>query len=250
MRRRVRPLGGLFVTGTDTGVGKTLVACAIARWCRQAGLDVGVMKPVATGGIRAPGHGRRWVSEDALALAEAAGVEDPPELINPVCFREPLAPWTAARRVGRRIRLTPLVRACDILRSRHAYVIVEGIGGLLVPVTPRQTVADLAAWLGLPLLVVARPGLGTLNHTLLTIEAIRARRLPLHGVVINVSRPPAATPVDRLAERTNPTILRRFVSVLGTLPFLPRVHARQETGLAQWLERALGARTLSALTGV
>ena len=241
----MRQARGIFVTGTDTGVGKTVVACALAAWCRQQGVDVGVMKPIATGGRRV---GRRWVSDDAAALARAAGVEDAWSLVNPVCFKEPLAPWTAARRAGVAIRLEEVVSAFRSLRERHEMVIVEGIGGLLVPLSARCSIGDLARQFRLPVLVVARPGLGTLNHTLLSLRYARALRLPIAGVALNEAEPPSRNLMARVAARTNPDILARFarVPVLGPLPFR---HAsmrsrRSPAALAEWAEEHLGRRML------
>jgi len=213
--KRVR---GIFVTGTDTGVGKTVVACALAAWCRRQGLDVGVMKPVATGGRRLEG---RWVSDDAVRLARAAGTDDPWTLVNPVCFREPLAPWTAALRRRAPIRVARILEAFQTLGKRHEFLVVEGVGGLLVPLTARTTVADLAVRLRLPVLLVARPGLGTLNHTLLSLQCLRNKRLRLIGILMNQSEPPPAGAMSRLASRTNPEILRRIARapMLGRLPF-------------------------------
>ena len=169
---------GVFVTGTDTGVGKTLVARALVRGLRSRGLDVGVMKPVETGaGAAGP--------LDARALREAAGVEDPLELVCPFALALPAAPTVAAEDEGRAIDLGVIGRAFATLASRHACMVVEGAGGLLVPVADGASMADLARALDLPLLVVARAGLGTINHTLLTLEAARARALRVAGVVIS-----------------------------------------------------------------
>jgi dethiobiotin synthetase len=172
---------GIFVTGTDTGAGKTLVACALVRGLRSLGLDVGVMKPVETG-VGAAGP------RDALALREAAGVDDPLELVCPFALALPAAPTVAAAAEGRRIDLEVIRRAFATLASRHGCVVVEGAGGLLVPVSDGASMADLARELGLPLLVVARASLGTINHTLLTLEAARTRGLRVAGVVISHSR--------------------------------------------------------------
>jgi dethiobiotin synthetase len=171
---------GIFVTGTDTGAGKTLVACALVRGLRSLGLDVGVMKPVETG-VGAAGP------RDALALREAAGVDDPLELVCPFALALPAAPTVAAAAEGRRIDLEVIRRAFATLASRHGCVVVEGAGGLLVPVSDGASMADLARELGLPLLVVARASLGTINHTLLTLEAARTRGLRVAGVVISHS---------------------------------------------------------------
>ena len=240
MRPRVR---GVFVTGTDTGVGKTAVACALAAWCRARGLDVGVMKPVATGGCP---------SSDAQHLAKCADAADDPALVNPVCYREPLAPLTAACRSGRPVAVGRIRRAFRQLAARHDVLIVEGIGGLLVPLTRRLTVADLARQIGLPLLVVARPDLGTLNHTLLTLAAARRERLRVCGVAINHAHPAPAEPLARLAQRTNPGILQGYAEVAGVLPFragllAPGRAARRR--LAAWAARGFGNSFLERLFG-
>jgi len=235
---------GIFVTGTDTGVGKTVIACALATWCRRRGHDVGVMKPVATGGQRLIDQGRaRWASDDAIQLARAAASRDPWAFINPVCFREPIAPWTAARRARVSIHLSMILAAFRALQARHDVMIVEGVGGLLVPLSARTTIADVAAHLRLPLLIVAKPGLGTLNHTLLTLHYAKQRGLPVLGVVLNESQPSPRDAMSRLAARTNPDILARAgkVSVLGPLPFRSKSEhpARWETTLGQWVAQQM-----------
>jgi dethiobiotin synthetase len=169
---------GVFVTGTDTGVGKTLVACALARALRARGLDVGVMKPAETGvGPAGP--------LDARALRAAAGVADELALVCPVQLALPAAPSVAAAHEGRPMELAAISRAFATLAARHDAMVVEGAGGLLVPLAEGVTMADLAARLGLPVLVVARAALGTINHTQLTLEALRHRGLPLAGVVVS-----------------------------------------------------------------
>ena len=243
---------GLFVTGTDTGVGKTVVACALAAWCRHTGVNVGVMKPIATGGrLISDGGRKRWVSDDAIRLAHAAGVDDPWSLINPVCFREPLAPWTAALRARRPIQLDRIIGAFHTLCARHEVLIVEGVGGLLVPLTARATLADLAKRFGLPLLIVARPDLGTLNHTLLSLQCAHDWDLPLTGVVINYARPPLRQAMGRLAQRTNPDILEQFsrTPILGQLPFhsaRANGHQSEET-LRRWVAKHLDPTVLERL---
>ena len=216
-RRRPR---GLFVTGTDTGVGKTLVAAALAAWCRRAGYDVGVMKPVASGGVRAPAHPDGWISSDIRLLADAAGVDDPESWLNPVCYREPLAPYPAACRTNRPVEWPRVDRAFHALAARHSWLIVEGIGGLLVPLSRRRTVADLIRRLDLPCVIVARRGLGTLNHTWLTVQQAQREGVRVVGVIVNGAER-SADSAARLAERTNPAILRAClpVPVLGVLPY-------------------------------
>ncbi len=244
---------GLFITGTDTGVGKTVVACAIAAWCHRQGVNVGVMKPIATGGELARVDGAsRMVSMDAVNLVRAAQTSDEMGLVNPVCFREPLAPWTAAQRARTPIRFTRVLAAFDTLRQRHEFVIVEGIGGLLVPLTARVTVADLAQRFKLPIVLITRPGLGTLNHTLLSLESLHRRHLALRGVIINYTVPASQDPMARLAEQTNGEILTRLMrgAWLGELPFhklLVRGEGSWDGG-ADWIEEGLGVQRLAQLT--
>ncbi len=173
---------GIFITGTDTGVGKTLVAAALARLLRDRGLNVGVMKPVTSGCIERNG---KLVSEDAELLAWGAGLAGVDADTAPYCLREPLAPSEAAGRDGVRIDLGRIAEAFERLAARHDYVIVEGAGGLMVPLVGGLLIADLAVQLKLPLLVVARPNLGTVNHTVLTCYAARQMGLAVAGVVIN-----------------------------------------------------------------
>jgi len=208
----------LFITGTDTEVGKTVVAAGLAAWCRTQGIDVGVMKPIATGGRRHGANG--WVSADARRLAQAAGVADPWRLITPLCYEDPLAPYAAALRTRRPMKWQAVRHAFQALSRRHQFVIVEGIGGLLVPLTRRHTVVDLIRMLDLPVLIVSRLRLGTLNHTLLTVEHARRAGLDVRGVVLNAAEPPADEPAARLAERTNPPVLKACLSVplVGRLP--------------------------------
>lgn len=201
---------GIFITGTDTGVGKTYVGACIAAALRGKGIDVGVMKPAETGCRLRRGEP---VPADALVLMRAAGIADPLELVNPFRFLAPLAPLVAAERDGKRLRLRTIVTAYRELEQRHEFMIVEGAGGVLVPLTADKSYRDLAALLGLPVLIVARPGLGTINHTLLTIEALRRKNIPLAGIVINYVAPRSSG----LAERTNPAVIERLsgVPILG-----------------------------------
>jgi dethiobiotin synthetase len=210
-----------LVTGTDTGVGKTFVSGGIAAALARRGIDVGVMKPFATGARRVDG---RLVSEDAEFLRRASGVTDPLELINPSCLRPPLAPAMAAKVAGKKIDLKAVGEAWVKLTNLHSTMVVEGVGGLLVPLLTGLTVADLARRWKLPLVIVTRPSLGTINHTKLTVLAARTHRLRILGLVINSavrSRP-------GLAERLNPAALvaETGVPLLGEVPFLARGRIR------------------------
>ncbi|MBI2933236.1 MAG: dethiobiotin synthase [Planctomycetes bacterium] len=209
-----------FVTGTDTGVGKTVVAAGLAAAMKRRGIDVGVMKPVATGGRR---RGRAIVSDDAEFLKLAAGARDRRDLINPVCLEPALAPNMASRLAHRAIDLRVIWKAVETLKARHDVLVVEGVGGLMVPILDRFLVADLVRRLRLPLLIVTRPTLGTINHTALTVLAARHYGLDVLGLVVNAHRRIDAG----IAERLNPGVLESMcrVPVLGEVPFLGRLSA-------------------------
>ncbi|MBI4832684.1 MAG: dethiobiotin synthase, partial [Candidatus Lindowbacteria bacterium] len=216
----------IFITGTDTEIGKTVVAAGLALAFRESGLDVGVMKPVATGCRSNENRDTPSVtslslfSEDVDYLMGACGCKDGRELVCPQMLREPLAPEVAAELEGVRIDVRKMTRAYKELRRRHDVLIVEGAGGLLVPVKKNYFMVDLVVAFSAPIIIVARPGLGTINHTLLTRELARAKKIDVAGIIINnfVERP-------SLAERTNPDVIRRYSGdqLLGIMPHLRRV---------------------------
>ncbi len=208
----------IFVTGTDTDVGKTVVAGALAGLFRAKGLDVGVMKPIQSGGLRENG---RLVSEDSRFLLKAAHADDDLALVNPYCLEPPLSPNVAASISGIDIDPVVIIRAFQELARRHDLVIVEGAGGLLVPIKDDFLMADLILALNLPIVVVARPNLGTINHSLLTLACARHMGIRPLGTVVNGYRSETAG----LAEKTSPAIIERLsgVPLLGILPYLPSV---------------------------
>lgn len=207
---------GLFITGTDTGVGKTVVSTAIARALTSFGMDVGIMKPIETGCFRR--NGRLRLS-DALYLKAAARVRDPLEMITPYAYRSPLAPRAASLLEGNEMNLETILQAYDQLRRRHSFMIVEGLGGLIVPLTAHADLPDLIRLFDLPVLLVARSGLGTLNHTLLTLRHGAGLGIRFLGVVFN-----RTAPAISLADKTNPVSLaeRTDVPLLGTLPYFKK----------------------------
>ncbi len=217
---------GLFVTGTDTGVGKTEVACALLRLARAAGIDAVGMKPAQSGATDDE-------PTDAERLRDACDRVEPFEAICPYVLGAPLAPAVAARLEGRTLSLARIVDAARALAARHAALVVEGAGGLLTPLTDRETFADLAVALGLPVLVVARAGLGTVNHTALTCEALRARDLAVHGVALD-----RCSPAADASEPFNRAEIERLTGarVLASLPFEPDA-ARRERLFAEELSR-------------
>src|SRR3954464_8582458 len=191
------PIPGLLITGTDTGIGKTLIAGAIAAHLRFQGLRVGVLKPAASGCVR---RREGLVSEDAEFLAHCADSPHPLDVIAPIRFAEPLAPAIAAERLKETIDWTPVQRSLDAIGRESDALIVEGVGGIMVPMDAKHTMLDVAQWLKFPAVVIARPGLGTINHTLLTVEALRRAGVDVAGVVVN--RSPAES--AGVAEETNP----------------------------------------------
>jgi dethiobiotin synthetase len=178
---------GVFVTGTDTGVGKTVAACALIHALRAAGERVVPMKPIAAGAIQ---RGGRWMNEDTLALIEAAGFGiDTAARVTPLLLREPMAPHIAAMREGQRIALAPLIAAFESSGAPGDFHVVEGVGGFMVPLDEGVDTADLAAALQLPVVLVVGMRLGCLSHALLTAQAIDATGLALAGWIANVLDP-------------------------------------------------------------
>ena len=215
---------GLFVTATDTDVGKTVIAGAIANYFLRQGARVAVSKPVATGCV----HRREgWVSEDAEFLASCADARYPLDVICPQRYREPLAPAVAAERAKEPLDWSAVQRSLDLMTRPNPtfpdapadVIIVEGVGGIRVPLDEDHTTLELARWLGLPAVIVARPSLGTINHTLLTIDALRRANVPITGVVVN--RYPAET--ASIAEESNPRAIEKYgkVPILAIVPNEP-----------------------------
>ena len=213
-KRQFTQARGLFVTGTDTGVGKTLVAGAIAGLLSNAGRDVGVFKPISTGCRR---QREGLVNADAEFLAHCSNSPFSLELINPIRYRDPLAPMVAAERAERPIEWDQLELAYKNVVEGSELVIVEGIGGVMVPIEKDYLVIDLMADMGLPVLIVAASRLGTINHTLLTIEMCRIRGIKLAGIVINGYQAEQA----HLAEESNARVISEVggVRILNVIPY-------------------------------
>lgn len=232
---------GVFVTGTDTGVGKTVVTAALARHLHYRGLDVGVMKPAETG-VDDPAR----PGADASLLQWAASSTDDPTLIAPYRLRAPLAPSLAAEAESIRIDLAHLVATARSLSNRHDFTLIEGAGGLMVPLAGGLLVADLVVQLGLPLLIVCRAGLGTINHTLLTVHAARTMGIPLAGFIINGMplQPDAAEAMapHHLASLASADLLGVLPRVEGSEQDKVEAMAKAIAGLPTlpWLHAALG----------
>jgi len=233
----------LFITGTDTGVGKTVVTAGLARALMVKGYDVGVMKPIATGGIKIPHPAPRTphlISPDLDFLIKATEINDPMKLMNPICLKPPLAPALATQVTGQRINLAKVFAAYQMLKRRHDIILVEGIGGLLVPlvVSPAKGginsanlirrdyyVLDLIKEMKLPVLVVSRPHLGTINHTLLTIRQAKAGGIKVLGFIMNYH----CRTEKGLAERHNAALIEELSGIphLGTISYVTHLRPKK-----------------------
>lgn len=197
----------LFIAGTDTGVGKTVVAGALVSALVSKGVKVGVMKPVSCGG-----------REDCEFLLECARLKEDFELVNPVALKHPLSPNVSAAIEKKKIDPNLIRAAFRQLEAKYDVIVIEGCGGLLVPITPNFFVIDLIDLLWARVLLVSRAGLGAINHSLLSLEALKTRGIKPLGVILNRSEPGR----PGLAEATNPKVISRFGGVpsLGVFPHL------------------------------
>jgi dethiobiotin synthetase len=225
---------GVFVTGTDTGVGKTLVSCALIHALRAHGVAAIPMKPVAAGAYQQDG---RWLNDDTEALMAAAGCDESlREDVTPILLREAMAPHIAARREGIAIDLVPVEAAFARLAARSPFVVVEGVGGFAVPLGKDLDTVDLARALGLPVILVVGIRLGCLNHAILTVQAIEASGLRLAGWIANCMDPAMAAAEENIAALEE----RIAAPLLGTVPHAPQVDARSMAShfdAAELLER-------------
>lgn len=204
-----------FITGTDTDSGKTYVGCLLLKALRQAGLEAAGFKPVCCGG-----------KEDVTALLEAGAPGLSEAEVNPVYFPQPLSPLVAGWMANEGFRMEAVLRGWEDLSGRFDHVIVEGAGGWEVPVTVRETMADVAVLLGLPVLVVVNNRLGALNHTILTVRAVRAKGLRCAAIVLNYPHDERDS-----ASISNPAALRE---IFPDLPLLEIMHGETEVALTDF----------------
>jgi dethiobiotin synthetase len=230
----IPPVKGVFVTGTDTDVGKTVIAAGLTAALRRRRVQAVYFKPMQSG---CPEEGGRLLPTDAAFARDLAGLTEPLELLTPITLRLPLAPGVAAAREGVAVDLGQIAAALHELAGRYDFFVIEGAGGLYVPLIGTSfLVLDLIRWLGLPLLVVARAGLGTINHTALTVMAAREQGIEVAGVVLN-----RGSQTPNLAEQTNPAV----IEALTDRPILSRVPEITN------LDQAAGREALlAALEGV
>ncbi len=233
---------GIFITGTDTGVGKTLVAAALALHLKRRGLSVGVMKPIETG--VSPAKERR---SDAARLRSIIESEESLGAIRPYTFPLPVAPLTAAQADGQTINLETIKKIYRLLSHRYDHLVMEGVGGVLVPITETTMVTDLIKQLRLPVVVVGRSGLGGINHALLTIEALRRKQIPVVALMLNQTQS-VRSEMLRIQECSTLDILRKYagVPVLGPLPYAPGLPGRFRSTVIR-LARSAALTTLAKL---
>lgn len=206
---------GFFITGTDTGVGKTVAAGVLLRAAAMLGIRACGMKPVETG---CSGNLDMPMPSDGTFLKNVSDMDEPINHIVPYCLKTPLSPMIAAEIEGITIEPKIIKNEFDRLARGYEAIIVEGIGGLLVPIKKDYSVLNMIRDFELPLIVVSRPSLGTINHTLLTVKYAIKEGLLVAGIIINYSRPPEGN----LAEETNEHALRALtdVPIIGTIPYL------------------------------
>lgn len=196
---------GVFISATGTGIGKTLISSAIVGLLRLKKIGCGVMKPVQCGG------------DDAQRLIRHAGVNDPIGLVNPFYSKYPYAPLVAFKKEKINFNKEKVISSFKALSRRHKFMVVEGAGGMLVPLADNYFIADLVLDLKLPLIIVASTALGTINHTLLTIEFAKKRKIKVLGIIFNNLSPRAG-----LAQKINPEVIRGIcrLPILGTIPYM------------------------------
>ena len=187
----------VFITGTDTGVGKTFVTLKLAKELILHGHKVGIMKPISCGPKG---------ENDALLFKKKLKLKDPLSTINPISLRSPLAPYVAAWVEGKSLNLKKIFSSFRKLKAKYDVLLVEGVGGAMVPIEKDYFVADLIAALAIPAIIVARAGLGTINHTLMTVEALRKRKITISGIVLNGYK-------GGLVEKTNPAAIHELTGI-------------------------------------
>lgn len=207
---------GYFITGTDTEVGKTVATAVLGLLFQKQKKKISVMKPIASGGL---GKDGKCISEDALFLKKILNLTEPLEMINPICLKHPLAPKVAAEYIGQDINISAIKSEyVDFQNRKLDYLLVEGVGGVMVPLKHDYLVLDMIKDFKFPVIIVARPNLGTINHTILTTSLLKQEQIPIAGIVFNYAKKQE----KGIAERTNPNEIKRLsgVRVLGEIPYI------------------------------
>ncbi|MGM0472357.1 MAG: dethiobiotin synthase [Bacillota bacterium] len=208
---------GIFVTGTDTDIGKTVITAGLVAALRQEGYDTGVMKPFQSGAIEGENELLAPDLEEVLAVTDLERTDY--ELMNPIRLKAPLAPSVAAKLAGEEIEIGEVESAYQQLQKEYQNLVVEGAGGLMVPLADDFLIPDLVKLLDLSIVIVARPNLGTINHTVLTVKMAENLGLEVAGIIINGLREDEMG----VAEETNPEVIAELtdVPILGVVPYVP-----------------------------
>ena len=222
---------GIFITGTDTGVGKTVISAALLTILRNKGIDAVPMKPIQTGCIKT---GAELIAPDLEFCLKMSGLsvsEKEKKLMLPYCFEKACSPHLASEQAGQKISINRITDSLHALKEKHQFIVVEGAGGILVPIDAEKTMLDLMTAMALPVVLVARPSLGTINHTLLSIHELRRANISVSGVIINESR--AASWGD--IESDNIKTIERMgeLQVIGHLPFLSDIDTMSQNHFAK-----------------
>ena len=202
-----------FITGTDTGVGKTTITAALAACIKKLGIDVGIMKPVATGIPQKSG----FKSSDVSILYHACGVDDSEDLVNPIFMPIPSSPYDASKMLDLKFDREIIFEKYEKLKHKHKMLLVEGIGGIMTPLSKDYFVADMIKNMNLEAIIVTRSTLGTLNHTMMTVNACHDYEIPINGIIIN-NYDERGDP----AEKNSPSTIHEItnIPILGIVPFV------------------------------
>ena len=211
---------GIFVTGTDTGVGKTLVTAGTVRWLRSRGIDAVPMKPVQTGAEMRKGELFATDLEFSLRAGGLSADSSELRLMSPYTYEPACSPHLAGRMASNYAQISTIRDCADRLLKEHRAIVVEGAGGIMVPLNENETMLDLMTDFGYPVVLVSRSGLGAINHALLSVQALRAAGLEIAGLVFNQSEPPM--PENSFIENDNPDVISRLgkVDILGKIGYL------------------------------
>jgi dethiobiotin synthetase len=222
----------IFICGTDTGVGKTLITAALCAYLNQNGIRAGAFKPLESGCAPSKGMKRHLRRADSEFLKKTADMPEALDDINCYYFKEPLAPGVAAQLNHQVVSFAKIKAAFTKLKTRYDVILVEGAGGLLVPLSGQKTNLDLIKFLDLPVLVIARLGLGTINHTLLTLRELHHHKIPVLGVILN-----EGSQKGTAADATNPSVLRKYgVPIRG---IFPRTSLKSRKHLAKLAKKSI-----------
>jgi len=208
-------MNSLFITGTDTDVGKTYVAAGLAMTLRKMGIDIGIMKPFAAGNPQKKG----FKSKDVEILSRAAQVSDPEKLMNPQFFEMAASPYTASKNLKVKVRVSSVLSNFKKLSKLHSIILVEGMGGIMTPILKNYFVTNLIKDMKIPVVIVTRTKIGTVNHTIMTCKMCEKYKIPIKGIIIN------NFDLDGYLVRDLKRDLQSItgIPILGTIPYMENI---------------------------